>query len=58
LGAGWKSGRQPHEIGQFRSGDRGSSLHEQMWRDVRNDYIVRDPLTDASWTLFWEGFEE
>jgi hypothetical protein len=59
LGAGWKSGRQPHEIGQFRSGDRGSSsLHEQMWRDARNDYIVRDPLTDASWTLFWEGFEE
>jgi hypothetical protein len=58
LGAEWKTGRLPYEIEQFRSGDRGSSLHEQVWGNSRKKSIVREPLIDAAWTLFWEGYEE
>lgn len=54
----WKAGREPHEIAQFRGADKGSSLHEQLWGNTRKDSIVRDPLIDAAWTLFWEGYEE
>jgi hypothetical protein len=34
-----------------------NSKERQLWRLVNNAAVVRDPLIDASWTLFWEGYE-
>jgi len=29
----------------------------KLWRNVNNEALVRDPLLDAAWTLFYEGYE-
>jgi hypothetical protein len=28
-----------------------------LWRSVKNEALVRGPLLDAAWTLFYEGYE-
>jgi len=35
----------------------GSSETNQLWRDVSNHAKVGGPLSDAGYTLFWEGYE-
>jgi hypothetical protein len=53
----WKSGKHAFGRDLFRDAIRGTSLYEQVWGNARKQHIVRDPLTDAAWTLFWEGYE-
>jgi len=37
--------------------DDNPSRRTQLWSNVDKDAMVRGPLTDASWTLFYEGHE-
>jgi hypothetical protein len=52
----WKSDMQDRDL--FRVALKGTSIHEQVWGNSRKNSIVRDPLIDAAWTLFWEGYDE
>jgi hypothetical protein len=56
LDAHWKPDAKDRVL--FRAAIKGTSPHEQVWRDSRKRAIVHDPLIDAAWTLFWEGYEE
>ncbi|MBA2712052.1 MAG: hypothetical protein H0U55_00630 [Rubrobacteraceae bacterium] len=56
LNDGWK--RSHSERSLFKYALKGTSLHQQVWDNSRKKAVVRDPLIDAAWTLFWEGYEE
>jgi hypothetical protein len=45
------------EIGKSLPEGHSTSEETQLWKSVGNNAVVRDPLLDASWTLFWEGCE-
>ena len=53
----WKSDLPSWERDSFRRAATGT-LKNQVSRLAHHDANVCHPLTDAAWTLFWEGYEE